>query len=205
MFSILNLVNPMWSTSANGDSNGNAATAAANKKKRQSLETLSSSSSSTLSSTSSNSHLTLSSSSSTSSSPSKSHNIVANHQNANRATHNNNAQPPAEEYLWNDLWQFQDIIDNIPERIQTKRSPNCVDPTDPALFDEKYVLGSIIGEGGFGSVHHGHRKIDELPVAVKIIKRKRVIRFEEKNGMPLEVALLKSLAKVPNVIRLLDW
>ncbi|MCL4136771.1 UNVERIFIED_CONTAM: hypothetical protein GTU68_032213, partial [Idotea baltica] len=64
----------------------------------------------------------------------------------------------------------------------------------------------VVGTGGFGTVTAGWRIKDNLPVAIKIIKREEVHHWEDdKKIMPREIAILNRLSSVPRVIQLLDW
>ena len=66
-----------------------------------------------------------------------------------------------------------------------------------------------MGKGGFGTVYAGQRIKDRLPVAVKLVSKARVIAMdrdeETARNVPLEVALMRTVADVPGVIRLLDY
>ncbi|XP_063614752.1 serine/threonine-protein kinase pim-3-like, partial [Penaeus indicus] len=74
-------------------------------------------------------------------------------------------------------------------------------------FDRQYRVGHILGEGGFGRVYAGFRKIDNLPVAIKQIAKSKVPAWGWINGerVPLEICLLKRVSHVPGVIRLITW
>ena len=71
-------------------------------------------------------------------------------------------------------------------------------------FNRLYSIGSVVGKGGFGTVHGGYRKADHLPVAVKIVSKGRVTNIQE-DSLPLEVALMQQVADVPGVIKLIDY
>ena len=63
----------------------------------------------------------------------------------------------------------------------------------------------LLGKGGFGEVHAGTRRSDNLRVAVKEVKRSKVPVSMVEEGVPLEVRLLQAVDDVPGVIRLLDF
>jgi proto-oncogene serine/threonine-protein kinase Pim-3 len=79
--------------------------------------------------------------------------------------------------------------------------------TAPLRPFQKYKLGILIGKGGFGTVFGGTRARDDLPVAIKYIKRSRVTSWGEMKGqrVPLELCLLQQVAGVRGVIHLLDY
>lgn len=78
---------------------------------------------------------------------------------------------------------------------------------DRESFYETYAVGPVLGKGGFGTVYSGTRKKDVLPVAVKVIQKSKVIEFGQLEGIPvtLEIVLLRKVANVPGVVRMLDW
>ena len=50
----------------------------------------------------------------------------------------------------------------------------------------------LLGKGGFGEVHAGTRRSDNLRVAVKEVKRSKVPVSMVEEGVPLEVRLLQA-------------
>jgi len=74
-------------------------------------------------------------------------------------------------------------------------------------FARSYLLGGILGSGGFGKVYAGQRVLDGLPVAVKYIRRQSIIVSSDSNGVqvPLEVALMLRVSHIPGCIGLLDY
>lgn len=70
----------------------------------------------------------------------------------------------------------------------------------------RYVIGPLLGSGGFGVVHMGTRIRDQRPVAIKTIPKKTSpIWVDSVNGELLqEVALLRAVQNVPNVLKLLE-
>jgi len=71
-------------------------------------------------------------------------------------------------------------------------------------FDKEYQIVSMVGKGGFGTVHKAIRKTDGEVVAVKIVAKDKVLSVEE-NNLPLEIALLRQVSDVPGVVKLLDY
>jgi len=68
-------------------------------------------------------------------------------------------------------------------------------------FNTTYKILEQIGKGGFGVVYSGTRKIDNTPVAVKVVSKNDSIRDEK----PLEIALMERVSDVPGAIKLLDY
>jgi len=75
-------------------------------------------------------------------------------------------------------------------------------------MDKDYMVGEILGSGGFGTVYSGYRRRDNLPVAIKHIMKDKVTEwgFSQMDGgnVPLEVCLLRKTQNVHGVIKLLD-
>lgn len=77
-------------------------------------------------------------------------------------------------------------------------------PVNP--LHARYLIAHKIASGGFGEVYAGVRKKDGMPVALKVVSKKRMPEMNTPEGkVPLEVALLRRVAKVKNVIHMLDY
>jgi serine/threonine protein kinase len=63
-------------------------------------------------------------------------------------------------------------------------------------------VGTLLGSGGYGSVHSG-KDSQENTVAIKIIPRRNVRRWER--SVPMEVALMEQVKHVQGVVSLLDF
>lgn len=44
-------------------------------------------------------------------------------------------------------------------------------------FDQAYKMGPLLGKGGFGTVYAGERIKDQLPVAIKVIKKAKITQW----------------------------
>lgn len=76
-------------------------------------------------------------------------------------------------------------------------------PAMRSKFDDDYVLGAKIGEGGYSLVYEGvHRRTREL-VAVKCVEKSRLTKMEEK-GLIEEVRVMRKLNH-PNIVRLIAF
>ena len=85
------------------------------------------------------------------------------------------------------------------------------------LFEDIYEVGRLLGSGGFGSVYWGTRRGDGLSVAVKFVKRVKVMEWwtdtecsttidhSRTKRVPMEVHLLQTLRHVQGVAQLIDW
>ena len=70
-----------------------------------------------------------------------------------------------------------------------------------------YLIGEMIGKGGFGSVFAGVHAQTKIPVAIKFVERRKVKTWDVLNGhqVPLELKLLHQVQRVDGVIRFLDF
>ncbi|CAF2996744.1 unnamed protein product [Rotaria socialis] len=83
----------------------------------------------------------------------------------------------------------------------SKTNSSVVDP-----LRARYLIAHKLASGGFGDVYAGVRKKDGLPVALKVISKRRMREINTPDGkLPLEVYLLRRVAKVKNVIHMLDY
>ncbi|CAF0938251.1 unnamed protein product [Adineta steineri] len=84
---------------------------------------------------------------------------------------------------------------------KTKARSTAVDP-----LHARYLIAHKLASGGFGDVYAGVRKKDGMPVALKVVPKKRMREINTSEGkLPLEVALLRRVAKVKNVIHMLEY
>ncbi|KAF4075196.1 hypothetical protein AMELA_G00231800 [Ameiurus melas] len=87
-----------------------------------------------------------------------------------------------------------------------------INPFREAKFHGRYLLGELLGQGGFGAVYAGIRKSNGQKVAIKIAFKQEDELFTtlpgETRRLPLEVALMELVCKpprCPHVIELLEW
>ncbi|XP_015907830.1 serine/threonine-protein kinase pim-3 [Parasteatoda tepidariorum] len=74
-------------------------------------------------------------------------------------------------------------------------------------FEKNYIVGPILGKGGFGTVYAGTRVRDNIPVAIKHVAKTKVTDWGQLNGhrIPLEICLLRKVNHVKGVVKLLDY
>ncbi|XP_046883877.1 serine/threonine-protein kinase pim-2-like isoform X2 [Hypomesus transpacificus] len=79
-------------------------------------------------------------------------------------------------------------------------------------YEQRYVKGELIGNGGYGSVYAGFRKSDNQPVALKFMDQLKIKMWakmlENEDALPLEIALLRHVCRSPRckeVAQLLDY
>ena len=69
-------------------------------------------------------------------------------------------------------------------------------------MNKLYTFKHKIGEGGFGTVYSAIRTCDNMLVAIKKVKKGKVLEYDRKD--PLEVVLLQRVSGIPRVVRILD-
>ncbi|CAJ0930746.1 unnamed protein product [Ranitomeya imitator] len=79
---------------------------------------------------------------------------------------------------------------------------------DRSCFEKLYELGAELGHGGFGTVYEAWRLADHTQVAVKRIKKSRVLEWAQLGNfsrVPMEVYLLLKVKGHHGIVELLDW
>jgi len=78
---------------------------------------------------------------------------------------------------------------------------------DGRTFEESYTVGSVLGEGGFGTVYAGVRNWDGKEVAIKHIGKSKIKDWESADGcsVPMEVSLLRRVSSVSGVVQLIEY
>ncbi|XP_076049427.1 serine/threonine-protein kinase pim-2-like [Oratosquilla oratoria] len=71
----------------------------------------------------------------------------------------------------------------------------------------RFIFKELLGEGSFGSVFSAERIDDKAKVAIKKIPLAEVYEWADpkKRTMPLEVALMKAVEHIPEVVKLLEF
>ncbi|XP_076028487.1 serine/threonine-protein kinase pim-2-like [Oratosquilla oratoria] len=71
----------------------------------------------------------------------------------------------------------------------------------------RFIFKELLGEGSFGSVFSAERIEDKAKVAIKKIPLAEVYEWADpkKRTMPLEVALMKAVQHIPEVVKLLEF
>lgn len=73
----------------------------------------------------------------------------------------------------------------------------------PHTVNDRYEIGEKIGEGGFSVVKKGTSRVDQLPVAIKIVSKSKLSKSDEL-CLRQEVQILQELDH-PNIIRCFDF
>ena len=84
----------------------------------------------------------------------------------------------------------------LPIRAPSKRTREALD-----VLDGSYLIGGSLGQGGYGQVYSAVRRSDNASVAIKIIRKYKMDPFYDDAK---EVCLMRRLAHIPGVIKLLD-
>ena len=73
--------------------------------------------------------------------------------------------------------------------------------------NKKYIVGNVLGKGGFATVYAGVRIEGGAPVAIKKVEKNKITDWSFLNGkkVPIELKLLNSVEGVEGVIKLLDF
>ncbi|XP_076028481.1 serine/threonine-protein kinase pim-1-like [Oratosquilla oratoria] len=72
---------------------------------------------------------------------------------------------------------------------------------------KRFIFKELLGEGSFGSVFSAERIKDQAKVAIKKIPLAEIYDWADpkKRTMPLEVALMKRVQHIPEVVKLLEF
>merc|ERR1711860_380710 len=75
----------------------------------------------------------------------------------------------------------------------------------------EYIVGNLLGQGGFGRVFSGQRKPDNLAVVIKEVKkdsrywRDNAANNNNSTALPLEIQLMLRVQNVPGCVQILDY
>merc|ERR1712147_472185 len=72
----------------------------------------------------------------------------------------------------------------------------------------EYVVGELLGQGGFGRVFSGQRKPDNLEVVIKEVRKDERYKRDNANNinsLPMEIQLMLRVQNVPGCIKILDY
>ncbi|XP_015761962.1 PREDICTED: uncharacterized protein LOC107341055 [Acropora digitifera] len=83
----------------------------------------------------------------------------------------------------NMCYEFQGVKETFGENVEGEdhQKEDYQDEFTKKLCQKlaEYNLGEAIGQGGFGCVFSGTRKVDNLPVAIKLVEKSSVTEFFE--------------------------
>lgn len=100
--------------------------------------------------------------------------------------------------------QSNDATNSNSSRPAAKSSEPPKNPADlPRTLEARYVMGEVLGEGGYSVVKLATSVIDKSKVAVKIVSR-RDLSAEDEQSLRQEVQILGEL-KHKNITRLVDF
>ena len=76
-------------------------------------------------------------------------------------------------------------------------------PSKYRAISEHYIVGKPIGEGTFGKVRRGTHRLSGVPVAIKILVKKKIIDVADVERVAREISILKKVRHA-NIIRLYE-
>jgi len=98
--------------------------------------------------------------------------------------------------------QLSAVLHDYYDGDSTSNGPSI--PDTPTELQKLYsVTASIVGLGTYGIVHRGHRLVDNVPVAVKIIHKNLLISDDEQRLVRSEIEIHETLTH-DNIISLLN-
>ena len=111
--------------------------------------------------------------------------------NGMRKYHINEKTGIAEEFL---IFYPESYINN-------KNHPEYYTPLNPEEIICEFIIKEKLGEGGFGSVRLGINKQTGEKVAIKILEKSKLTRYEDRIRINREIEILKKV-KHPNIVQL---
>ena len=85
--------------------------------------------------------------------------------------------------------------------LNNKNHPEYYTPLNPEEIICEFIIKEKLGEGGFGSVRLGINKQTGEKVAIKILEKSKLTRYEDKIRIHREIEILKKV-KHPNIVQL---
>ena len=111
--------------------------------------------------------------------------------NGMRKYHINEKTGIAEEFL---IFYPESYLNN-------KNHPEYYTPLNPEEIICEFIIKEKLGEGGFGSVRLGINKQTGEKVAIKILEKSKLTRYEDRIRINREIEILKKV-KHPNIVQL---
>ena len=99
------------------------------------------------------------------------------------------------------------VADSLTEYLRLSNNKEFSEAEIRKLFYKFYKVGSQIGNGGFGTIFSGIRIKDSAPVAIKVIKKSKIMQWHilDDKRIPLEIALMLRVSHVKNCIKIMDY
>ena len=123
-------------------------------------------------------------------------------------SHSSIERLPANKMKFKNLLNLSNWGNTVQRKSNMGRyGPNNSPVVSPCDFTKLYALGPMLGKGGFGTVYAGRRIANCLLVAIKLVSKAKVVAMDSKENrnVPLEVVLMRTVADLPEVIKLKDF
>ena len=100
--------------------------------------------------------------------------------------------------------RLRDILASEPQRSEADADGETVSPSLPRIDYHEFVLGKLVGAGGFGKVYRSTMQTDGSVVAVKFLRKAFWWNDEAKRSFLREVDQASQI-DLPSVVRYLGW
>lgn len=117
---------------------------------------------------------------------------------------NNNTQKQDQEQKK----QLNEQIASVENSQPQASSYSSMSPIESSSYLKLYKIQEKIRSGGFGVVFKGQRRIDNLPIAIKFIRKDKInLWFDtpDSGRIPLEIELMYRVLKCSGCIKILDY